>query len=153
MSFKIMPGRCIVGGCCNTSKDGVSMHTFPKDVALRKIWTARVKLTRAKWYGPTDSSIICSAHFDESAFQTGLYSQFELSRLRRLTAEAIPSKIKNKSVADGAEKPERKAFKKRQQKQVIKNCYYLLTWPKVKVPSCRSPCHHQVVVISIHMNV
>ena len=64
-----MPPKCIVAGCSNTTKDGVSLHLlklFPKDVIIRKLWTAskpKVKLTRAKWlYPATPCSVICSAH-------------------------------------------------------------------------------------------
>ena len=75
-----MPTRCIVGGCSNTSKDGVSLHRFPKDAALRKVWTAKVKLTRAMWTGPSDSSVICSAHFPEDAYEESMHLRFELKK-------------------------------------------------------------------------
>lgn len=42
-----MPSKCIVAGCSNTTKDGMSLHLFPKDVKIRKLWTAskpKVKL-------------------------------------------------------------------------------------------------------------
>ena len=55
-----MPTRCIVAGCSNTTKEDVSLHKFPKDVTLRKIWTSKVKLTRGQWTGHTDTSVICS---------------------------------------------------------------------------------------------
>ena len=58
-----MPARCVVAGCSNTSKDGVSLHRFPKAEKLRNIWTSKVKLTRGKWPGPSATSLICSDHF------------------------------------------------------------------------------------------
>uniref|UniRef100_UPI00358FB14E uncharacterized protein isoform X2 n=1 Tax=Myxine glutinosa TaxID=7769 RepID=UPI00358FB14E len=92
-----MPARCIVAGCSNTYKNGVSMHGFPQDAAVRKIWIAKVKLTRAKWQGPTVSSVICSAHFEDDSYNTGLYSQFGMSKLKRLKANAIPTRIEGNS--------------------------------------------------------
>ena len=84
-----MPTRCIVAGCSNTyDKEGVSLHSFPKDANLRKIWTAKVKLTRAHWKGPSNSSVICSEHFDASDFEEGLWSQFGLKKQRRLKPSA-----------------------------------------------------------------
>ena len=71
-----MPSRCIAAGCSNTSKDGVSLHFFPRDPNLRKIWAAKIKLTRGNWAGPSDSSVVCSAHFADDDFEQGLYSQF-----------------------------------------------------------------------------
>ena len=64
-----MPTRCVAAGCGNTSKDGTSMHNFPKDEKYRKIWTTKVKLTRAKWSGPTPSSKLCSDHFKPECFE------------------------------------------------------------------------------------
>lgn len=89
-----MPTRCIVAGCSNTTKEDVSLHKFPKDVTLRKIWTSKVKLTRGNWKGPTDTSVICSAHFETSDFEEGLWAQFGLKIQRRLKPDAIPRNIR-----------------------------------------------------------
>ena len=88
--FSKMPARCIVAGCSNKTKDGVSLHVFPKDENLRRIWTSKVKLTRGNWKGPSDTSVICSAHFEDSDFDHGLYSLFSLKKLRRLKPDAVP---------------------------------------------------------------
>ena len=97
-----MPARCIVAGCSNTTKDGVSLHVFPKDENLRRIWTSKVKLTRGNWKGPSDTSVICSAHFEDSDFDHGLYSLFSLKKLRRLKPDAVP--IIKSNVVPHAEK-------------------------------------------------
>ncbi|XP_071496168.1 uncharacterized protein [Diadema antillarum] len=87
-----MPTRCIVAGCSNTSKDGVSLHFFPRDPKLRKIWTQRVKITRGNWNGPTESSAVCGAHFTEEDYEDmGLYSSFNIKKTRRLKADAVPT--------------------------------------------------------------
>ena len=85
-----MPARCIVAGYSNTTKDGVSLHVFPKDENLRRIWTSKVKLTRGNWKSPSDTSVICSAHFEDSDFDHGLYSLLSLKKLRRLKPDAVP---------------------------------------------------------------
>jgi hypothetical protein len=85
-----MPTRCIVAGCSNTTKEGVSLHHFPKDEILRKKWTARVKLTRVKWEGPSDCSVICSDHFDDASFDRGMHAMFSINKKRRLKPDAIP---------------------------------------------------------------
>ena len=113
-----MPNRCIVAGCSGTSKDDVSLHRFPKEENLRKIWTSKVKLTRADWHGPSDYSTICSNHFSEDDFEDrGIYSSFGMKQMKRkLKDGAIPkirlgvTSVKKQDVArrSAAEKRERK---------------------------------------------
>ena len=87
-----MPQRCIVAGCSNTTKDGYSLHCFPRDPKVRKIWTQKVKTTRAKWSGPTESSVVCSAHFRPEDYQDpGLYADFNISHKKRLKVDAVPT--------------------------------------------------------------
>ncbi|XP_041463201.1 uncharacterized protein LOC121414191 [Lytechinus variegatus] len=85
-----MPARCIVGGCSNTTKDGASLHLFPKDANLRRIWVSKVKLTRANWSGPSDWSVVCSSHFEDADFDDGLHAAFGMKRTRRLKPDAVP---------------------------------------------------------------
>ena len=68
--FSIMPSRCIAVGCSNTTNDSVSLHRFPSDPKYRHIWTTKVKLTRAKWSGPTEHSFLytSSRHALNGAF-------------------------------------------------------------------------------------
>ena len=89
-----MPTRCIVAGCSNTPSEGVSLHRFPKDEALRNIWASKVRLTRAKWFGPSTISMICSDHdFTAEDFETSLHGDFGMSKAPTLkkTCEACES--------------------------------------------------------------
>ena len=38
-----MVKHCVVAGCSNTYKDGVSLFLFPKDEELQKKWAQQVK--------------------------------------------------------------------------------------------------------------
>ena len=53
-----MSSRCVAAACSNTTKDSVSLHRFPSDTKYRRIWTTKVKLTRAKWSGQTERSFV-----------------------------------------------------------------------------------------------
>ena len=85
-----MPSRCVAAGCSNTTKDGVILHRFPSDPKYRHIWTTKVKLTRAKWSGPTEHSFLCSAHFEQTCFERSLHSQFGMAYKAMLLPDAIP---------------------------------------------------------------
>ena len=93
MILSNMPKRCVAAGCSNTSADGVSMHKFPLDPKLRRIWAKKVRLTRAKWQGPSMHSVLCSAHFTPEDLDDGLYQQFGFSRKHQLKPDAIPTKF------------------------------------------------------------
>ena len=41
--------RCIVTGCSNENKDGVSLFKFPKRKEIREQWIKQVKRTRASY--------------------------------------------------------------------------------------------------------
>ena len=90
-----MGKRCIAAGCGNTCTDKVSLFSFPKNPVLRQEWTKQVKRTRDKWAGPTDYSVLCSAHFTPDSFDTtpSLMESFGLShrRPRVLKSDAIPT--------------------------------------------------------------
>jgi hypothetical protein len=64
---------CVAGGrnnvsCQNTSySPAISMHYFPSDPALRLKWTRFVQIHRA-YFKPTNTSVLCSAHFEPSCF-------------------------------------------------------------------------------------
>ncbi|KAK0146404.1 G2/M phase-specific E3 ubiquitin-protein ligase [Merluccius polli] len=76
----------------NTNQHGVSLHRFPKDEKIRNSWIKQVKLTRAEWSGPSDSSTICSDHFSEEDFEdAGYYSEFGMTKKKVLKASAIPN--------------------------------------------------------------
>lgn len=62
-----MPMRCVVQNCSCTRADGVSLHKFPKNKVLSRLWTKFV-LTHRKNFSPSDHSCVCSRHFTSSDF-------------------------------------------------------------------------------------
>ena len=56
----------------------------------------KVKLTRAKWSGPTEHSSLCSAHFEQTCFERGIHSQFGMAyeghAATRRNSNDIPAK-------------------------------------------------------------
>ena len=112
-----MPARCVVAGCSNTTKDGVSLHLFPKDENTRRLWKTKVKLTRANWSGPSESSVICSAHFRDDDFVESLHSQFGIQKKRLLKIGAVPT-IQLGVAGSSEEKGPRGAAVKRERKRV-----------------------------------
>ncbi|XP_072175107.1 uncharacterized protein [Diadema setosum] len=115
-----MPQRCVVAGCSNTTKDGVSLHQFPKDENVRRMWTAKVKLTRAKWSGPSESSVLCSAHFKEDDFvESGMHSKFGIKKKRMLKSSAVPNIQLGAGPSSSEEKTPRRAAVKRERMRVL----------------------------------
>ena len=56
-------------GCNNNSKTkGISMHKFPQNKDIREQWTRFVQRHRPEWK-PTETSVLCSAHFLPSCFE------------------------------------------------------------------------------------
>ena len=104
-----MPSRCVAAGCSNTTKDGVSLHRFPSDPKYRRIWTTKVKLTRAKRSGPTEHSFLRSA-----CFERGLHSQFGMAYKAMLLPDAIPTIFPLSKKAVKAPTKKRGAFLKRE---------------------------------------
>ncbi|PIK42271.1 hypothetical protein BSL78_20880 [Apostichopus japonicus] len=93
---------CIAGGCSNSSKDGVSLHGFPKREPVRKLWVNAVRNTRKDWLQPTAYSFLCSAHFDETCFKEFVgsrFAEFGLSphKLGRLMDDAVPTLFGSKA--------------------------------------------------------
>lgn len=77
---------CCVPLCTFTRKKrhGQSFHEFPSDETQRQAW---LKAIGRKDFVPNDksnSSVVCSVHFQNSDFKQGL-------KCRRLKAEAVPS--------------------------------------------------------------
>ncbi|XP_054760837.1 THAP domain-containing protein 10-like [Lytechinus pictus] len=115
-----MPNRCIVAGCSNTPKDDVSLHRFPKDENLRKLWISKVKLTRADWRGPSDWSTICSDHFSAEDFEdTGLYSSFGMKVRSKLIDSAVPTIRLGVKPSKKQDVPTRSAVEKRERKRIL----------------------------------
>ena len=92
---------CVVPGCKSgygyQSKlpEGVRKHRFPKDPKIREVW--RKAIPRQNWE-PTDSSIVCSLHFNDSDYITerqdnNQYRSQGPLKLRRLKPDAIPRRF------------------------------------------------------------
>nr|XP_054930814.1 THAP domain-containing protein 11-like [Dermacentor andersoni] len=77
-----MPG-CCVPQCSNHSRNGWRMFHFPRDPKRRLLWLVRVK--RDKWQ-PTNSSCVCSAHFEASSFE-----QNRADGWKKLKPNAVPT--------------------------------------------------------------
>ena len=85
-----MGRRCIVAGCSNTTKVGVSLHKFPSDGRIRKQWISEVKKTRVDWKKPSAYSLVCSDHFTEDCFER-MAEKLGLKRKRVLKPDAVPT--------------------------------------------------------------
>ena len=118
-----MPSRCVAAGCSNTTKDGVSLHRFPSDPKYRRIWTTKVKLTRAKWSGPTEHSFLCSTHFAQTCFERGLHSQFGMAYKAMLLPDAIPMIFPLSKKAGKAPTKKRGVFKVRKTSVFVSGSY------------------------------
>ena len=85
-----MGRRCIVAGCSNTTKIGVSLHKFSSDVRKRKQWIHQVRKNRADWKEPSAYSVVCSDHFTEDCFE-GMAEKLGLKIKRILKPDAVPT--------------------------------------------------------------
>ena len=57
-----MGKHCSVYGCNGNSDNGLSMHSFPKNPKIRRLWIKFVDNTRAEWT-PRVYDNVCSRHF------------------------------------------------------------------------------------------
>lgn len=90
-----MPRECAVGGCCNRPKDGVSLHAFPVDEKIRKLWEKAVHSTRKYWAGPSKHTVVCSEHFEDECFDPSyqLKISMGMTSKRSLIKGAVPTKF------------------------------------------------------------
>lgn len=86
-----MPNRCVVGQCSNTTQDGFTLHTFPKDEKTRRLWTRFVQNTRADFKTPSATSVICSGHFTPDCYDRSVELKRKLGISCRL--EVLPGKV------------------------------------------------------------
>ena len=92
---------CVAGGpgnvsCTNNCKtEGISMHMFPREDAIRDKWVRFVRRHRADWQ-PSKTSVLCSVHFDASDFEQRLgldLGEAESFKTKRwLKKNAVPTK-------------------------------------------------------------
>lgn len=87
--------RCVAGGpnlvsCANSQHtEGISIHLFPKeetDPQRRRKWVNFVHKHR-----PTKTSVLCSAHFEDSCFNLNLMLAKSLNIKRFLKDDAVPT--------------------------------------------------------------
>ena len=90
---------CVAGGpnqaTCTNSRhtDGISIHTLPdeeKAPERRKKWVRFVR-THRPHFTPSRSSVLCSAHFEESSFTMNVSVSSSLGMKRKLTETAVPT--------------------------------------------------------------
>ena len=94
--------------------------TPPKTVLVYTDFCLIVKLTRAKWSGPTEHSFLCYVvqHFEQTCFERGLHSQFGMAYKAMLLPDAIPTILPLSKKAVKALTKERGAFLKREKLRV-----------------------------------
>ena len=90
---------CVAGGpggvsCTNTQyTQGISVHVFPsaeKDHKKRQEWIRFVRKHRPNFV-PSASSVLCSEHFEETAYTKNIGISAAVGLKRRLVADAIPT--------------------------------------------------------------
>eukprot|EP00795_Rhopilema_esculentum_P011046 gene11046-19897_t len=64
-----MPNGCVVGKCGAVYSDGLSLHKFPKDEKIIKLWVKFVQCTKKDFMKHSVSSCICSLHFNPDCFK------------------------------------------------------------------------------------
>lgn len=96
---KIVRGKyCVAGGpngisCKNSSQiPGISMHYFPSNKETRQKWTRFVRQHRPDFI-PSQTSTLCSEHFEDDCFNTCNVSGKKDVKLKRcLIKGSLPSK-------------------------------------------------------------
>ena len=118
---------CVVGlpngvSCQNGQyMEGKSIHEFPnkaKEKSRHQSWLSFVRKHRPNW-NSTNSSILCSDHFEESCFARNHANAMELRMKIRLKADAIPTiDLSSVEIEEAGEKP----LTQRAQRQVSHPC-------------------------------
>ncbi|XP_046558816.1 uncharacterized protein LOC124267872 [Haliotis rubra] len=100
-----MAQHCCVPTCSNDSRypsgRNLSFHNIPKDQDLRKRWIISIRRDEGPLFKVTDSTHVCSAHFNENSYQR------TLTGIRRLKKGAVPT------IFSWKEKKERQPPRKR----------------------------------------
>ena len=108
---------CCAGGpngisCTNTQFTvGISIHRFPKNIKVRKQWIDFVQRHRSGWE-PTNTSVLCSVHFEDSCFTTNRQIASSLGIKCILTRDAVPT------IDVAVSQPQTKPFTSRQRRYV-----------------------------------
>ena len=65
LTIPVMVNFCVVKDLCACTP-GLTVHKFPRNAERRKTWVTKVPL---KNFAATNSSSLCSSHFDENAYK------------------------------------------------------------------------------------
>ena len=119
--------------CHNSGKSSASLHKFPSDEKVRKIWIGKI---RRKNWTPSQHSRLCSQHFTHDCFEQDLvamqYAGWKPKRLS-LKAGAIPiifdyeakgKTTKRASSGSTGKTRRRGAYEKRRRTEVSEICLY-----------------------------
>lgn len=116
-----MGKRCVVAGCSNSHKDGVSLFKFPTNKSLRRLWIRQVQRTRAQWSGPSEYSCVCRAHFTDDCLEdiSCVSKKIGMRMKQMLRPNAVPT-IFPKALPDGSPPAKRRstAYEKRERSRV-----------------------------------
>lgn len=100
-----MAARCSASGCENGRSSAVSLHYYPNDPYLRRLWAGAVD--RPNWT-PKKRSLLCSDHFAADCYERSpiLQNEFGLStKYAKLKSGSVPTIFKRKRPADTERDP------------------------------------------------
>ena len=127
-SYKCRGGQYCVAGLpngvsCQNGQytEGKSVHEFPnkaQEKSRHQSWVKFLRKHQLTW-SSTNSSILCSDHFEESCFTRNRAIAMELGRKMRLKADAIPTiNLSSVEIEEASKKP----LRQRGQRQVCHPC-------------------------------
>lgn len=118
--------KCVAKGCDTMDGTGHSMHQFPKDPVMRKIWVDDVCEPGVV---PKDSSLVCSLHFPRDAYTR--FHDIVLRNLprqrRKLRPDAVP--MERYSLLQQDEQISKRA------REEVRNASTVICHVKVSVPT------------------
>uniref|UniRef100_A0AAV2LZK3 THAP domain-containing protein 1 n=1 Tax=Knipowitschia caucasica TaxID=637954 RepID=A0AAV2LZK3_KNICA len=115
-----MGKRCIVYGCTNINKNGVSLHNFPNPTTQKQRfdqWNKQVRRTRLDWTGPPlpylsaawRSCVVCADHFTQDSFEhiNSVAASLGYKTKATLKPDAVPTVFKRKGQSEASQTPAR----------------------------------------------
>ncbi|KAK7484628.1 hypothetical protein BaRGS_00024154 [Batillaria attramentaria] len=157
-----MPSRCVVGGCSNIARDGISLHGFPADQDVRRKWDKFVLNSRKDWWvgkGVGSVTKLCSAHFHSSDFDGQVAAALGYKKTLTLKRSAVPTMLRPVS-REATEQTN--AARKRRADSKLEVARLLSTGPTVTyckqnqnvVPKMTGPSlEHEADQSAVHENV
>lgn len=126
-----MPKACVAINCTNQTRDGISLHEFPKDSHTANLWSQFI-CTKRKGWKRTKYSHICSDHFEKECFENYTQWEMKLSKKLLLKPDAVPTIHKSKDGKNDKRKNDNEmppSIRKRQVNLVCilsshKTCFY-----------------------------